>query len=369
VKVNRGSDFARLRSTDLRIGSELNSHLHFKNFRNLDVQISVDCNTLLIPSIEMSSYTSILTLRRPARLFTRPLEPLEDKEVAAPLSRAPLQTFEQLPMWYQDNPYVRRYYRPVSYNTFSCLYSWTYIHNETINIYTHLLPAVLTLLLQVWIQYQISAHLPGATMGDRVVFALNVLAATATLAMSTGYHTLMNHSFHVSSLWLRIDYVGILVLVLGSFFSGIYVGFYCHPELRIVYNCMITILSFITAILVLHPRLQGLKYRSLRTSAFVLTALSGFAPIAHGLSLYGWERMWEQSGMPFWLGEGAVYGVGACLFASRWPEKKYPGKFDLGCSHGAFHVCVVLAAGVHLRGVWSAMLGWEKRGRVCDVVL
>jgi adiponectin receptor len=261
--------------------------------------------------------TSILTLRRPGRLFTRAAAAPEcEKEVVAsksqptPTSHVSLQKFEDLPVWYQDNPYVRDHYRPVSYSSFSCLYSWTYVHNETLNIYTHLVPAIFSIFAQLWMQLLITSYFPSATIGDRLVFALNILASTAALTMSTFYHTLMNHSFHMSSLWLRVDYVGILSLTLGSFFSGIYVGFYCQHHLRIVYWTMITVLSLITSILVLHPLLQGVKFRAIRTLAFVLTALSGFAPIAHGLYLYGWGRMWERSGMPYWLLEGAIYAAG-----------------------------------------------------------
>lgn len=258
---------------------------------------------------------SILNLRRPARVFTRAPE---EKEVNAslpkvppPSSRSPLQKFEDLPVWYQDNPYVRDHYRRVSYSSFSCLYSWSYIHNESLNIYSHLVPAILSVFAQLWMQRLISGKFPEATVGDRLVFALNLAAVTASLALSAGYHTLMNHSFHVSSLWLHIDYVGILLLTMGSFFSGIYVGFYEHPLLRMLYWTMIIVLSVASGILVLHPRLQGPKFRTLRTTAFVLTALSGFAPIGHGLWLYGWSMMWERSGMPFWFGEGVVYGIGA----------------------------------------------------------
>jgi adiponectin receptor len=258
--------------------------------------------------------TSILNVRRPARLFSRAVKP-EEKEVAPPstFSVVPLLNFEDLPVWYQDNPHVHTHYRPVSNSSFSCLYSWTYIHNESLNIYTHLVPAILSIFAQLWMQVLISSNFPEATLGDRLVFALNLLAATTALTLSTLYHTLMNHSFHISTLWLRIDYVGILALTLGSFFSGIYVGFYEHPHLRTAYWCMISWLSLVTSVLVLHPRLQGLRYRNLRTAAFVATAGSGFAPVAHGLWLYGWGSMWERSGMPFWFGEGAVYGVGAAV--------------------------------------------------------
>ena len=50
----------------------------------------------------------------------------------------------------------------------------------------------------------------------------------------------MNHSAHFSDLWGRIDYTGIIILILGDFVSGIYVGFYCEPILQNTYWTMVS---------------------------------------------------------------------------------------------------------------------------------
>lgn len=300
--------------------------------------------------------TSILTLRRHGGLFTRAnsREERENDNTSTTLSGdAPhLHRFEDLPVWYQDNPSIHSGYRPVSYSSHHCFHSWTFLHNETVNIYTHLIPAIFSIFAQLSLQVMLTRHFPHASIQDRLIFSINLFAGTTSLLLSSMYHTLMNHSFHVSSLWLRIDYVGILTLILGSFFSGIYVGFYHEPMLCWAYWFMIISLSLTTAILVIHPNLQGLSYRSLRTAAFVATGLSGFAPVCHGLWLYGWEEMWVRSGMPFWLLEGIIYGVGAFFFATRFPESRWPGKFDIFLSsHQIFHVLVVMGSVVHFAGV------------------
>src|SRR5271154_5406829 len=157
-----------------------------------------------------NSSTSNKTSERPPVEFVRPQR---------------LQQFEELPGWYQDNPFIRRAYRPESHSVAACVDSLKYIHNETVNIYTHLIPAIGCLVTQNLLQRKITEDFPEATLTDRAIFACNLFAATITLLLSTSYHTLMNHSLHVSYLWLRIDYVGILALILGSFISGIYVGF------------------------------------------------------------------------------------------------------------------------------------------------
>ena len=49
----------------------------------------------------------------------------------------------------------------------------------------------------------------------------------------------MNRSAHSLDLWARIDYVGIIILMLGDFVSGIYMAFYCEPILQNTYWTMV----------------------------------------------------------------------------------------------------------------------------------
>jgi adiponectin receptor len=302
-------------------------------------------------------------------------------------------TYAELPEWYRDNEYIVGSYRPESYSTSACFASLIYVHNETVNIYTHMIPAIVFLFAQVFILRLLHQQFPEAKPLDYVVLSFFLLCACITLSLSFMYHTLMNHSRGVSFLWLRLDYVGILALILGDFVSGIRVGFYCNPTLQKIYWSMVRLselvlslfaivpslvghpiptashvtnsllfapqtltLGILTSILVIHPKyFQGLKYRKLRVAAFVTFGLSGFIPIAHGLIIYGFHRMWAASGLPYYLLEGGLLTLGSFFYATRCPESLKPGKFDIwGCSHSIFHVLVVLATAVHLVGVWQA---------------
>jgi len=311
---------------------------------------------------------SILTYHKPGSFRRRAslTSTLSTDNVKAAASRIETIVFEDLPECFQDNPYIRSGYRKIENSTASCLHSCTTLHNETVNIYTHLIPAVFLAVFSIFIQTKITQHFPEATTLDRVVIGANVLAALVTFALSASFHTLMSHSPDAHSFFLRLDYAGILTLILGSFFSGIYVGFYCLPTPRTIYWTMIVTLSLGTATLVLHPRLQSHKYRSVRTYAFVATSLTGFAPIGHGLCLYGWEEMWVRSGMPYYLLEGLIYAAGAFFFISRVPESIWPGSFDIWwSSHQIFHLLVVVAAATHMWGVWQAFAWNYEHTRTC----
>ena len=315
----------------------------------------------------MVSLSFIVTYRKPRSTFNRVLNERRRSISTRRPEHKPVQllTYDQIPEWHRDNPFVQGSYRPVSECSWTCMKSILSLHNETLNIWTHLLPASGFVFGMLLVQLLIEHYYPEATLLDRFVFGCNVAAAIVTTTLSTLYHTLMCHSEHVSSFWLRVDYVGILSLILGSFFSGIYVGFYCAPTLRNIHWTSIVVLSTMTAVLVLHPKFQGLKYRSLRTAAFVLTAFSGLVPILHGLMVFGWF-----AGLEYYLCEGAIYGLGAAFFASRFPESVWPGKFDIWLgSHQIFHVLVVVASLIHLYGVWAAF-GWNyDNQRTCMALL
>lgn len=109
------------------------------------------------------------------------------------------------------------------------------MHNETISIYTHLIPAILFLLAQAIIHPLFKVRYPDATVSDRIIFVVFLTTATICLGVSAGYHTLCNHSKRISELTLRCDFVGIVILTLGFFISGVYMGFWCEEKIRWIY--------------------------------------------------------------------------------------------------------------------------------------
>lgn len=172
------------------------------------------------------------TYRQPSPTPNPPQSPVKS-------SHPTLLTWDQIPAWHRDNEYIRSGYRPETKSTYLCFASWAYIHNETANIFTHLVPSIGAIACQLVIARVLAVKYPDRTIGDRLIFAFFYLTASVCLGMSASYHTLMNHSATVSSLWLRLDYVGIIILTLGDFVSGIYLVFYCEPTLQKIYWSMV----------------------------------------------------------------------------------------------------------------------------------
>lgn len=150
-----------------------------------------------------------------------------------------LMTYDELPLWYQDNDCIRHGYRPAVNDTKACFESWAHLHNETTNIYSHLIPAILAIVSQGLIYKSFWCYYSQATTRDYMIVAFHLCTTSICFGLSAFYHTLMNHAAHFSDLWSRIDYTGIIILIIGDFVSGIYVGFYCEPILQNTYWTMV----------------------------------------------------------------------------------------------------------------------------------
>lgn len=148
-------------------------------------------------------------------------------------------SYERLPPWYQDNDWIRHGYRPVTNSMRACFTSWGYIHNETVNIYTHLIPAVLALLGQGALVLCFGRFYPMAPKQDYWLVFYYLGSISVCFGLSTLYHTLSCHSAWYSDIWSRIDYFGIMVLILANFVSGVYAAFYCEPDLMKTYFAMV----------------------------------------------------------------------------------------------------------------------------------
>lgn len=151
----------------------------------------------------------------------------------------------------------------------------------------------------------------------------------------------------------------------------------------------ISTLGAFTILLMVNPKVQGQEWRTFRALTLVFTGLSGFIPVIHGTIVFGVSRMMEQSGLPYYLAEGALLLLGALIytvsnikqhyfmrsctdfhvtFQTRFPEHLSPGTFDVyGSSHQLFHVLVVFATVTQLAGILSAY-DYNYNHRQCRVV-
>ena len=76
--------------------------------------------------------------------------------------------------------------------------------------------------------------------------------------------TALSSDYHFVLLFLRLDYSGIAIFIMGSFIPPLYYGFYCSRVLKIVYICMICSLGITCIVVSLWDKFNAPEYRLLR---------------------------------------------------------------------------------------------------------
>ncbi|GAB7346544.1 hypothetical protein MBLNU457_5223t1 [Dothideomycetes sp. NU457] len=264
-------------------------------------------------------------------------------------------TWSQIAPWQRDNAYILTGYRRPTPSLHSTLSSLLYIHNETTNIYTHLLGALISLYLTHSFYSSLATRYEHANAGDVACFAAFFAGAVVCLGCSAGYHAVSDWSAEVARKGNQVDYVGIVALIWGSFIPSVWLGFARRWDLVLVYWGMITLIGIACGVTTLLPKFRSSAWRPFRAAMFVAMGLSAVAPVVHGLTIYGYEQLNKQMGLNWVVLMGLLYITGAGLYAARIPERLAPGRFDVwGSSHQIFHVLVLMAAAAHFVGLIKA---------------
>ncbi|KAI0642645.1 HlyIII-domain-containing protein [Trametes meyenii] len=244
-----------------------------------------------------------------------------------------------------------------------------YLHNETVNIHSHLSGAVLFVALLATFPSVYFSHYESTTWADMAVFLIFLCSAIFCLFSSAFYHTFSVHSPEVAGRCNALDYAGIVVLTVGSFFPCIYYGFFCDPHYQAFYLSGISLAGIGAAYIVLNPEYRKPTHRGARTKVFIFLGLSGIIPTLHGLVTHGFYTLCYEMGFAWLLASGAMYIIGALLYANRIPERLSPGTFDyFFASHQIFHFFVVAAALAHYAGVLTAFDHWHRRRTGCPAL-
>ncbi|KAI8929748.1 hemolysin-III related-domain-containing protein [Entophlyctis helioformis] len=277
----------------------------------------------------------------------------------------------RMPAWYNDNSFIRRGYRRITNSYAGCLTSLFFVHNETGNVYTHLVGALIFLVLVAGFYAGLTVPLAASVgWGDVAAFAAFYAGAIVCLGLSTTFHLCCCHSRDVLVYWNKADYIGIVTLILGSFIPVLYYGFFCYPTLRMVYIPSFSVLAALPYMSVsLMRRFSSPQYRYFRTGIFVALGVSGVVPLTHIVLIHGFSAAVRMFSVYDILLMGALYLVGAFIYAYRIPERWFPsGIFDIwGQSHQIWHLLVLAAALVHYRAVVAMFLWRHSKDASCLV--
>ncbi|GLU09631.1 hypothetical protein SLE2022_264800 [Rubroshorea leprosula] len=319
--------------------------------------------------------------------------------------RYSLVSFRELPDYMKDNEFILNYYRanwPLK-EAFLSIFRW---HNETLNIWTHLLGFILfvgltmanlmevqqvaDLLSFITRSFPVSSNsnvshnpeeffvgatdqielkgittpemdiTPPLTSVTRWPFFVFLSGSMFCLLSSSICHLFSCHSHHLNLLLLRIDYTGITIMIITSFFPPIYYIFQCEPHWHFVYLGGITAMGIFTVVTLLSPALSSGKFRAFRAMLFCSMGFFGIVPAVHS-TIVNWSNPRRNITLAYESAMALFYLTGTGFYVGRIPERWKPGRFDLaGHSHQIFHVLVVMGALAHY-GATLVFLEWRDR--------
>ena len=169
------------------------------------------------------------------------------------------------------------------------------------------------------------------------------------LLFSSIYHLLRDISNNYHKILSKFDYAGISILIAGSCYPPYYYFFFCSQNLIIFYLSFITIFGLIVFFYTLLSDSHLSKNRKLRGILFLIFGISAGIPI---IQMTFFKNTIKGYGIGpnilNWVLGGISYIIGALLYINRFPEKFFPGYFDIyGASHQLFHILVIFGVIFH----------------------
>ena len=266
-----------------------------------------------------------------------------------------LLTFQELPSWLQDNSFILNHYRPPM-SFLNCFYSIFRLHNETGNIWTHLLPAIGILSSLFYHIIFVDSSQFSQGLPEKIMHCVFFTGCFSCLGLSSLFHTVHIESKESLCCYVKLDYSGISLMMMGKVIPWLYYTYYCNKFWQITYISATFLFNGGVALSFLinknneNETKQGYGGKKVKTGfvrvvTFFFMTVPVLVPIVHACFREGFIRMFIVG--DFWaiVLMFVFYMLGAGMYAARVPERFAPGKFDLILhSHQIFHICVVLAA-------------------------
>lgn len=251
-----------------------------------------------------------------------------------------LLTFEELPKPWQENPYITRGYRFCS-DYKACVCSVVSVHNETCNIWTHVVGFFVMLGFAFW-HWPSTVAWSTADFTDKLIMLIFLVAACKCLAFSAIWHTFSGISrLSAKKGFACADYTGITLLITASILTTEYAALYCQTTARNAYM-FITFLCGIGGVrMTWQPDFDMPHSRFKRIAFFVGFAVAGALGFFHAAFYRGLSNtFWFYYPITKSIGS---YLLGVVAYGLLFPEKYFTNNKILayvGMSHNLWHICV-----------------------------
>ena len=260
--------------------------------------------------------------------------------------------YDELPEWYQDNKHIIRGYRSWNRNYLYYLKSILKCHNETLNIWTHLLGSIIFIFLTIY-TFRYNFNLYSEYLGDTISMFLFLFSSITCFSLSSLMHCFYPKSNNTCKCLLLGDYYGIIFLMLCSYNVFIYYLFYCDYYIQKYYYIFINIYALISIFLLKYIiNKKNYIYKILVLSLFIISIL---IPVSHHYIYFNNEHSKEFNiEITFYTSSLCVYFFGFFFYFSKIPESLCSHKYhcvNYLTSHSIFHTIILIATLINYYGM------------------
>lgn len=272
----------------------------------------------------------------------------------SPLSSpSPTVAASQVPSLFRE-PYILSGYRPIHQEWRCYLLSLFQRHNETVNVWTHLLTGPV-LLLHWWANVSALGYTLDAASLPLTVFLVSTLI---TMCLSVAAHLLQSHSEHAHYFFFFMDYVGVALYQygcsLGHYFYTSEAAW--RERVGLLFLPGVAFLGWLSCagccfakFKYRRPYPPQRKVCQLIPSS--LAYLLGVSPVVHRLLTVPWT---QEPSLIFHALQIASFLSAALFFSCPIPERFFPGHCDFVCQgHQIFHLFLSLCTIFQLEALFQ----------------
>lgn len=192
-----------------------------------------------------------------------------------------LHHYQQLPDYLKHTPHILQGYR-VGLSMRQTTFSFFHWHNESLNVWTHAAGFLLFFILAI-VSY--ATWLAQAAVGEVMSSTAFFAAALLMMLFSTLFHLYNCRSSKHYDIMAKLDYSGIAILIVGSYYPLLYYMYYCPEEAlwRYGYGTIITLFGVAAMYNVWRGKMHTAGNEAFRLIIFLGMGLFGVIPLPHSI--------------------------------------------------------------------------------------
>lgn len=187
-----------------------------------------------------------------------------------------------------------------------------------------------------------------------------IISVIICLTASAVFHSFYCISKRVSDILQILDYCGICIVIAGASIPLIYYSFYFYPRYLKLHMIMIISIITLSSIVLTSPTFRYIysyllisiswnrqpNYRKVRSLCFVSLGCYSLLVLMHIYTLDKFDNQFNAYMVWYWCGMAFFNILGAFLYASRIPERFYPGHFDFLVRFARFILFTIWPLGI-----------------------